>query len=537
MENSFKIKNRNALVIIFEILIIALGVGGITYATSKIINDKTTTILTAGEYNIDYVGDNLVTVKDLYPMEDSNININTKDNVIRLEFKLKGVSSNKRDDLIYDVMLSEMNIDCSLLNKYTKWNLYKNGSLLTSGNLDPSFDGNVLTDTLRLTTIQEDLPKPNNPYDEYVLLFWISESCDDILTCERIDQSNIANSNLSMKVFIALYGGAKKQFERIPNYDTSCANKPELYNNMVPVTYQNGTWVVANEDNSTKENMWYDYGTSKWANAVVVKNNKYQKIGTPINETDVLAYYVWIPRYRYKLWNAEETITDSYKAYDEGIDIIFENGLNSTPNNSLKNDNYLTHPAFANNLTGFWINKYELSKKNNQYLSIPNETSYNNDTLENYQTIINNLSADYKLGNKATTHIVNNLEWGATLYLSHSKYGVCLNDGCTHIDTNQTLISGNNKQDTTTRNVYGVYDMAGASPEYTTGSEKIGTATNEVILDNGDTWYSGHSIASIRDYLVRGGQNNSLFYYGDIGMGSNNISTRSVLISKTNQDK
>ena len=120
MENSFKIKNRNALVIIFEILVIAIGIGGITYATSKIINDKTTTILTAGEYNIDYIGDKEVISKNLEPMDDRKVNIDTKDNVIRLEFKLKGVSSNKRDDLIYDIMLSEMNIDCSLLNKYTK---------------------------------------------------------------------------------------------------------------------------------------------------------------------------------------------------------------------------------------------------------------------------------------------------------------------------------------------------------------------------------------------------------------------------------
>lgn len=532
MENSFKIKNRNALVIIFEILVIAIGIGGITYATSKIINDKTTTILTAGEYNIDYIGDKEVISKNLEPMDNRKVNIDTKDNVIRLEFKLKGVSSNKRDDLIYDIMLSEMNIDCSLLNKYTKWNLYKNGSLISEGSLDPAFDGNVLTDSLRLTNIQEDLPKPNDKYDEYVLLFWISESCDDILTCNLIDQSNIANSKMSMKVFVALYGGSKKKFSRTPNYDTSCANKPQLYNNMVPVTYKNGSWVVADKNNSTKEFMWYDYANSMWANAVVVKNNKYQVSGTKIADDDILAYYVWVPRYRYKLWNAQDSITDSYKAYDEGIDIIFENGLNSISNDEKQNDTYLTHPAFANNLTGFWINKYELSKSGDNYLSIPSVSSYANDTLENYQNIANNLKDNYKLGNKVSSHIVSNLEWGATLYLSHSKYGVCINNGCSSIDTNKTLISGNNKQDTTTRNVYGVYDMAGASPEYVVGNEKIGTATNEVILENGDTWYEGHSITSIRDYLIRGGQNNSLFYYGDIGMGSTNISTRTTLVSK-----
>lgn len=531
MNNSFK--NKNALVIVFEIFVIALGIGGITFATSKLISDRTTTLLTTGEYQIDYVGDDLVTAKDLEPMSDSKVNINTKDNVIRLDFKLKGAASNKKTNLIYDVMLSDMNIDCSLLNKYTKWNLYKNGSLLSQGSLDPTFDGNILTNSLRLTNIQEDLPTSSDEYDEYVLLFWISESCEDLLNCEPIDQSNIANSNLSMKIFIALYGGAKKQYERIPNYDTSCANKPELLKNMIPVTYQNGNWIVANKDNSTKENLWYDYQSSKWANAVVVKSGNYNKVGTPIKNEDILAYYVWIPRFRYKLWNAEETVQDSYQAYDEGIDIIFENGLNSTTKvNTYTNNTYITHPSFDSNLTGFWINKYELSKNQDTYLSIPNTTSYNSDTLENYKNIIINLSTNYKLDKNTETHIVNNLEWGATLYLSHSKYGVCAGDGCQSIDINKTLISGNNKQDTTTRNVYGVYDMAGASPEYVVENTKIGTATTEVILPNGDTWYEGHSLASTRDYLIRGGQNNGLFYYGDIGINSNNISTRSVIISK-----
>ena len=77
------------------------------------------------------------------------INYNTKENVVRLEFSLRGVDTNDdEENLIYDVMLSEMNIDCSLLNEYTKWNLYKNGELLYNGNFAPEFDGNVLTDNL-----------------------------------------------------------------------------------------------------------------------------------------------------------------------------------------------------------------------------------------------------------------------------------------------------------------------------------------------------------------------------------------------------
>ena len=212
MSEDKSFKNKNILVIVFEILVIVLGVGGITFATSKLLNDRASTNIVAGEYNVDYIGDKELSFSEIEPMEDKLVNIDTRDNVIRLEFSLRGVSTNKKDGLIYDVMMNEMKVDCTLLNEYTKWNLYKNGKLISSGNLSPEFDGNVLGDTMRLTNIQEDLPKYNEEYDKYVLIFWISESCDDLLTCEKIDQSSIANSKMSMKVFIALYGGAKKKF-------------------------------------------------------------------------------------------------------------------------------------------------------------------------------------------------------------------------------------------------------------------------------------------------------------------------------------
>lgn len=528
MDKSFK--NKNALVIVFEILVIILGVGGITFATSKLLNDRTQTLLTTGEYNVDYVGDKEITAKDIEPMDDDLVNIDTKDNVIRLEFSLKGVSTNKEDNLIYDVMLSEMDVDCSLLNKYTKWNLYKNGKLISNGSLSPEFDGDVLGKNMKLTNIQENLPKYNQEADKYVLIFWISESCDDILTCERIDQSNIVNSKMNMKVFVALYGGAKKKAERIPNYDTTCANSPELYNNMIPVTYKNGEFVVADKNNSDENNMWYDYGSQKWANAVVVSNNKYNKVGMSISNDDILAYYVWIPRFSYKLWNAEDTVSDSYKAYDEGIDIKFDKQTLETT--EYKNDMYITHPAFANNKNGFWISKYEVSKRDDKYLFIPGIESYRSDTIDNYKKIMSELKDNYKLGSKVESTIVNNLEWGATLYLSHSKYGVCSGDGCSSISINDTYLAGGNKQDTTTRNVYGVYDMAGAASEYAISEYGIGSATKEVKLENGDTWYQGHGMSYGTDYLVRGGINNGLFFFGDISTNTTNISSRSVLISK-----
>ena len=90
--------------------------------------------------------------------------------------------------------------------------------------------------------------------DNYVLLLWISEACDNLETCELVDQSSILDSTLSMKVFIAVYSGSKTKHERIPNYDHTCANRPELLNNMVPVKYLNNNWVVAPKDNNDSDN-------------------------------------------------------------------------------------------------------------------------------------------------------------------------------------------------------------------------------------------------------------------------------------------
>ena len=51
MDKSFK--NKNLLVIVFEIVVIILGIIGITYATTQIINNRTVTNLTVGEYTVE----------------------------------------------------------------------------------------------------------------------------------------------------------------------------------------------------------------------------------------------------------------------------------------------------------------------------------------------------------------------------------------------------------------------------------------------------------------------------------------------------
>jgi len=518
MDKSFK--KKNIFVIIFEIFLIVFAVIGITLATSNALSSRTKTILTAGIYEVDYQGSFALTGGELEPISDSLININTTESVLRAEFSIKGTEKNT-EDLIYDIMLKDMNIDCSLLNEYTKWHLYKNGTLLSQGNFSPQFDSAIVSNNFTLTNIQEDLRKYNEGYDNYVLIIWISEACEDLTTCTFVDQSNIVNSTISLTAFVAVNNTGKKALVRTPSVDYSCANAPELYDNMIPVYFDEGTWKIADKNNGMI-NPWYNYNNAQWANAVITKNNEYseQPPGTIINEKDIIASLVWIPRYKYQTWNITDELTDSYDAYNKGIAIEFVGGLSSnsevicTEETCTGNNNeYLTHPAFSSNLRGFWVSKYELSDnytfKNNQQVLI-------NEDISLYEEKITTFANNYRLN--ATSNIINNLQWGAITYLSHSKYGLCPKDYCIELGNNETTISGENKQDTTTRNIYGIYDMSGSASEYVKGNYQLGTALEEVLLSNGYTWYDSSYINNQKDYLLRGGVGKTLFTVDDFGM-------------------
>ena len=267
--------------------------------------------------------------------------------------------------------------------------------------------------------------------------------------------------------------------------DNSGANYPDLVEGLIPVVYNTTTskWVKADTESSTSTYGWYDYNNKKWANAILVSSTNrstYQNAsaGTEITDSDILAFYVWIPRYKYKVWNKDKVVgTQSYNAKTEGIDIVFENNTDSTgtisctysysapsstagsPNETCTgaNGDYYTHPAFTfgdNQVKGFWIGKYELSSEtltasngggNSTTLTpriLPNVISWRNNTISNFSTVIQNMQASnniYGLStDKSTTdsHMLTNMEWGAVAYLTNSNYGRCSSGTCTEVTIN-----------------------------------------------------------------------------------------------------
>ena len=302
---------------------------------------------------------------------------------------------------------------------------------------------------------------------------------------------------------------------------------------------------------------------------------KSSPLGTTIKDSDINEFYVWIPRFKYRLWNVTgESNISSYDAYTKGIDISFEKNKESGGSIYCKdnicysdeertisltqndNDKYYTPSSFTNNeeLLGFWVGKYEVSNgckdnclTNSSDLTIlPNQESWRNNNLSNYYEAIKGKGNSY--------HIIKNSEWGTISYLSHSKYGICSNMKCTEITSNNTYISGKEGKDSTTGNIYGVFDMAGSASEfvmanYTSNNSLalnnsnfkynvtipstdydlysgtnfiLGDATKEILLTQSSTgsWDNNYSIFidKVNNWFIRGGMagnevGNGIFYY------------------------
>ena len=264
--------------------------------------------------------------------------------------------------------------------------------------------------------------------------------------------------------------------------DNSGANYPELTSELIPVVYDESTstWVKADITSSTSTYGWYDYNVKKWANAVLVSSTNrstYQSAsaGTTIQDADILAFYVWIPRYKYKVWNINKVIgTDSYNAQTTGIDIVFESGTSSTgtisctysyaepsssagsPNETCTGNNgeYYTHPAFTfgtDELKGFWMGKFELSSISPTTTGdggglalriLPNVTSWRGNSVSNFWKVIYDMQTANNAYGLSTSrisvdsHSITNMEWGAVAYLTNSKYGRCTNGSCTEVTIN-----------------------------------------------------------------------------------------------------
>ena len=375
--------------------------------------------------------------------------------------------------------------------------------------------------------------------------------------------------------------------------DNSGANKPILYTKMIPVVYNGTKWVYSD---GTQTN-WYNYTDKQWANAVVLNSGVTKNVGDEVTEEDVALWYVWIPRYKYTIFNG-----NNESAAAQLINVTFESGTNRTGTVTCSDNadgsetcstitngtSTYTHPAFKfgnTELTGFWVGKFEVSGSTSAITVKPNVTSLRSQTVSSFFTAIQKVKTTYGINN-ADSHMMKNMEWGAVAYLKQSKYGLGTTDIA--INDNSSFYTGGGTSDayktnvaqSTTGNIYGVYDMSGGAWEYVMGNMKnssnafyssnagfttapdakyydsykydsssnkthergkLGDATKETLVTFGSNtggWYSDYAYFPYSSYswFVRGGgygngANAGVFYFYSYPGGDGSCSSARAVLS------
>ena len=326
------------------------------------------------------------------------------------------------------------------------------------------------------------------------------------------------NGNMSITIKVNGYCVRKRYLENEPvvvedevcegiTYKEEILNgtDPVLKDNLIPVTIKNNGVVTYADTNSE----WYNYGNKVWANAVILVDNpsKTYSVGETILESDIESYFVWIPKYSYKLWDLGnyDSLTEIDESKVHSIDIVFGTGNTSDTNENecttplvsgesgtCAVGDYMTHPAFITlGVNGIWVGKFETTGDTSQLTVKPGVTSLRNQTV----ATMFDLALNYE--NSLNSHMMKNTEWGAVAYLHHSKYGssteLMINNNSTYLTgyasvkaptcgytgdnrecnkygtTSDITASYNTKigyKASTTGNISGIYDMAGGAHEY-----------------------------------------------------------------------
>ena len=329
--------------------------------------------------------------------------------------------------------------------------------------------------------------------------------------------------------------------------DSSGAAFPQYQENMIPIVYQDNQWVKADPTNANQS--WFDYSKQQWANVATVKEEVRQDLitaplGTPVPMDNMVGMFVWIPRYRYQLWNVDgrtNPVGNPYLIDDTKVNIEFESiGVKKAA--GTQNGQWLTHPAFTlgdQEVNGFWASKFEVSSQEGNGnttdldnvitktpIFLPNRFAWRYQTLA---TLFHNSRRITELGNihgllpDQDGHVFKNKEWGAMSYLTISRYGKTGNKtyqgqyqpvksninkqyitGCgsqnnTVTETCVTYDTKDGQAASTTGNITGVYDTAGGSFDFVMAIQYQADNQNLDITESG---FTAEEIQSIKDRYI-----------------------------------
>ncbi len=377
----------------------------------------------------------------------------------------------------------------------------------------------IISISLISLTIIDNYNKPKvTPIDDSYLAYFVDGqetntipekgNYDVSITCDKGATGTWDYDNWGITIYNATKTGTrcsvtfttKKEFN-----DGTGAASPELFAGLIPITYDSSNNIVVADISSE----WYNYNNHEWANAILIDQNnsttknKYlnadgtYKAGETVAISDILQMYVWVPRYKYKLFNVSGS-----NSSPQMIEVEFESNTTSKSNGT-QNGEWLTHPAFTfgeTELNGIWVGKFESSGATDNITIIPNVSSLRSQTVGNMFNASRAIESTRKYGlssSEVDTHMMKNMEWGAVAYLTNSKYGryestgSCISSGCEVLINNnssyttgcagssvsESSSSSCNQWNTstgvnasTTGNIYGIYDMNGGAYEYVMGN-------------------------------------------------------------------
>ena len=502
-------KNKKLIMILIIFTVVLAIIGGTLayWSWSTNTSQKTNitfTITSDFSCSVDGGGDITSNEVTLIP---TVVNDTTTANYIKREVKVTPTINTTGKTVCMDLWLDVIDLGDGLSNTdYFKYSFTTGASspddgVVYSGN----FRGLVKNNRAKLFI---DKSYTSSAVETYYLWIWLDAEETDTDTMEQtfhlVLNGNCTDSNIEL-------------------------NAPVLDDGLIPIVFDTSDGTVIKTVSST-DSSWYDYSSQEWANAVLVKTSgtetrAYYKAnpGVSVDESDILAYYVWIPRYSYMIWEAGTSANSS----NQTIDIQFES--TSTISTGTGVGEYITHPAFwwdndsdgvreeGEELAGIWVGKFETTGDSSNPTILPNVQSLKNQKVSAQFTTAKLFGeTTYGSTSKIDSHMIKDSEWGAVVYLSHSKYGVnrevyinnsgnyytgrsggnvggktpinktytdqssffaynaygfyTWNGYLLNFNTNTKSSTRNlNKVASTTGNITGVYDMSGGANEYVMG--------------------------------------------------------------------
>jgi len=177
-----------------------------------------------------------------------------------------------------DLWIDVDSIDSGLSNSENfKYALTTNSNSCTEGVISSgTFEGTSAGSQLRILNKNFSISTPQ----KYYLYVWL-------------DAAETSTSTMDQSFSLSMSGVC---------VDEADPNEPVIDEGMIPVTLSSNGTVTTIQPGDPN---WHDYENKEWANVVLVDNESrstYQDTsGVTVNQEDILAYYVWIPRYKYRI--------------------------------------------------------------------------------------------------------------------------------------------------------------------------------------------------------------------------------------------